>query len=149
MSERRRHQARRGRAIPLDSDSDDRFLHACVPELTTTVRAANVGQMLRLLNRLMAECGDQPRMVRNCAEVLGDIVSSNPAGGVAGPATGAIIVGDIVSTAGPSAWAGRTGLVVYIDPDTDALPVWVEFRVGAAVHIDRLAVADLRRIPWP
>ena len=108
-----------------------------------------MAQTLRLLNRLVAECGDRPRMVRNCVKVLVGLVRANPGDRVAESAAATIAVGDIVNMAGASAWTGRTGLVVYVDPDANEMPVWVEFHVGSAVHIDRFPLADLRRVPWP
>ena len=147
MSHRRRE--RTGAALPRKANPDERFLHACLPDLTTAVRSADMAQTLRLLNRPLAECGDAPRMVRNCVKVLVGLVRSIPGDRVAESAAGTIAVGDIVNMTGASAWTGRTGLVVYVDPDAYETSVWIEFHVGTAVHIGQFAVADLRRIPWP
>ena len=145
MSQRRRRRERIGGALPRKADPDERFLHACLPDLTTAVRGADLVHTSRLLNRLVAECADRPRMVRNCVKVLVGLVQSIPGDRAAESAAGAIAVGDIVNMAGASAWAGRTGLVVYVDSDANEMSVWVEFHVGSAVHIDQFPLASIHR----
>ena len=129
------------------SNDDLDFLWTHLGELARAARASDDLRVQRIVARLVAESDDPTAMSDACADAIARL-------GGYGSATSttrrddhgaSVRVGDAVTALAPSEWAGREGLVVFIDPRSERFPIGVEFRDDDRVTVWTFAVDQLRR----
>ena len=132
----------------LNKDDLD-YLWTHLGELARAARTGDNLRLQQLVARLVAESADPTAMSEACVDAIERLTHEHPGLALARPAgadrAGLIGVGDVVTAVAPPQWAGRDGLVVFIDPQAAKYPIGVEFRLGDDVAIWMFAADQLRR----
>lgn len=129
------------------SNEDLDFLWAHLGELARAARASDQLRVHRIVARLVAESNDPTAMHDACADAIarlaryGSVTSTTRSDDHDAP----VNVGDIVSALAPSEWAGKEGVVVFIDPRSESFPIRVEFRDDDRVTVWAFAADQLHR----
>jgi len=133
------------------SKDDLDFLWTHLGELVRAARASDDLHVQRIVARLVAESHDPAAMSDACDDAIARLAGyRHTARSVASTTRDAhdpasFDVGDTVTALAPSEWAGKVGLVVFIDPRSERFPVGVEFRVDDRVTVWTFAADQLRR----
>jgi hypothetical protein len=133
----------------LNKDDLD-YLWTHLGELTRLARTGDDLRLQKLVGRLVAESSDPEAMSQACVDAIARLTRyEHPV--LSRPLSGAvdqrrfIEVGDIVTAVDLPQWAGREGLVVFIDPRATTRPIGVQFRLDDDVAVWMFDADQLRR----
>jgi hypothetical protein len=133
------------------SDDDLDFLWTHLGELARAAHASDDLHIQRIVSRLVSESDDPGAMSDACYDAVARLTGyRRPTRSMAStardaPDTASVDVGDTVIALAPLEWAGKEGLVVFIDLRSERFPIGVEFRLHNRVAVWTFAADQLQR----